>query len=409
MEPLFTAAQLEEVRAYHAPIYAAALVELVLWPLLTALLVVFGTRPLYRLAERWTARARVPVLERAWQGPGWAAAVTFALLFFGSLALAALPVTAWFDFVRERQFGLSTQSFAAFAWDELKAHALFAAAVAALAFGLFGLARRTPRWWWLVGLASGGALAISAAIDPYRSLVYVDQAPLPDGPLRDRLAGLLAEARVEWGDVVVVETSRKSVKVQAAFSGSGPTRTILLTDTLLAQMSEDEIVAAVAHEAGHVREDRWLGRVVVPLAILAFLGFIEWLSRVAARRRWFDITERADVRVLPLVALLFDLGMTAAGPVAGWRSRAREYEADRFAVALTGAPGPLSSLLGKLARVNKTDPAPPAWYVLLGASHPPLGERLDALRVQKNATPPPTSPVTEGISEQQLPPPGVTR
>jgi STE24 endopeptidase len=407
VEPLFTAAQLEEVRAYHAPIYTAALVELVVWPLLTSLLVFFGTRPLYRLATRLTERVRVPALERAWQGPGWAAAVLFALLFFGALALAALPVTAWFDFVRERQFGLSTQSFAAFAWDELKAHGLFAAAVTALAFGLFGIARRTPRWWWLVGLACGAALAVSAALDPYRSLVYVDQAPLPEGPLRTRLVDLLAAARVEWGDIVVLETSKKSVKVQAAFSGSGPTRTILLTDTLLAQMTEDEIVAAVAHEAGHVSENRWLGRVVVPLAILAFLGFIEWLSRLAARRGWFGITERADVRVLPLVALLFDLVMTASGPVAGWRGREREYAADRVAVALTGSPRHLSSLLVKLARVNKTDPEPPGWYVLLGASHPPLGERLAAL--QKNATPPPTTPVTEGTSPQQSPAPGMTR
>jgi STE24 endopeptidase len=333
--------------------------------------------------------------------------VVFALLFFGALALAALPVAAWFDFVRERQFGLSTQGFAAFAWDELKAHVLFAAAVAALAFGLFGVARRTARWWWLVGLACGGALGLSAALDPYRGRLYVDQAPLPEGPLRARLAGLLEAAHVEWGDIVVVETSKKSVKVQAAFSGSGPTRTILLTDTLLAQMSEEEIVAAVAHEAGHVREDRWAGRVAVPLAVLALLGCIEWLSRLAARRRWFDITERADVRVLPLVALLFDLVMTASGPIAGWRGREREYAADRFAVALTGAPRHLSSLLVKLARVNKADPAPPAWYVLLGASHPPLGERLGAL--QKNATPPPTTPVTEGASPQQSPAPGITR
>ncbi len=405
MEPLFTPAQLEEIRAYHAPVYTAAAVEFVLWPVLTALLVFFGTRPLYRLAARLTARVRVAPLERAWRGPGWAPAVAFALLFFGALALAALPVTAWFDFVRERQFGLSTQGFGAFAWDQLKAHALFAASVAALAFGLFGLARRTPRWWWLVGLASAGALGVSAALDPYRSLVYVDQAPLPEGPLRARLAELLARAGVEWGELVVVETSTKSVKVQAAFSGSGPTRTILLTDTLLSQMTDDEIVAAVAHEAGHVSEDRWAGRVLVPLALLAFLGLVEGLSRLAARRRWFDITERADVRVLPLVVLLFDLAMTAATPVGAFRSRARELEADRFAVALTGAPEHLSALLAKLARVNKTDPAPPGWYVLLGASHPPLGERLAAL--QKKATPPPMRPVTEGTSEQQAP--GVTR
>jgi STE24 endopeptidase len=405
VEPFFTAEQLAEVRAYHAPIYAAAAVEAVLWPVITAVLVFFGTRPLYALAERLGRPVRSAVLERAWGGPGWSAAVVFALLFFGALAVLGLPVTVWFEYVREREYGLSTQSAAAFAFDQLKAHALFAAAVMALAFGLFGIARRTPRWWLLVGGAAALVLVASAAIDPYRALVYVDQAPLPAGALRSRLEALLARAEVEYRDIVVVETSTKSVRVQAAFAGSGPTRTILLTDTLLAQMSEDEIVAAVAHEAGHVRESRWLGRVATPLALVALLAGIEWLFRVAARRRWLGITERADVRVLPLLVLLFDLGMSLVTPIGAAWSRQREHAADAYAVSLTGEPGHLVTLLAKLARVNKTDPAPPRWYVWLGASHPPLGERLE--RLQKNATPRPTTPVRDGTSEQQAP--GITR
>lgn len=405
MEPFFTPEQLAEVRAYHAPIYTAAAVQAVLWPVVTALLVFLGTRPLFGVAERLGGRLRSRVLERAWGGPGWSSAVVFALLFFGALAALGLPVTVWFEHVREREYGLSTQSAAAFAFDQVKAHALFAAAVTALAFGLFGIARRTARWWWLVGSAAALALMISAAIDPYRSLLYVDQAPLPAGALRTRLEALLARAQVEYRDIVVVETSTKSVRVQAAFSGSGPTRTILLTDTLLAQMSEAEIEAAVAHEAGHVRESRWPGRLATPLALLALLGGVEALFRLAARRRWFGVTERADVRVLPLLVLLFDLGMSAATPLGAAWSREREHAADAYAVALTGAPEHLVTLLAKLARVNKTDPAPPRWYVWLGATHPPLGERL--ARLQKNATPAPTTPVTDGTSEQQAP--GITR
>lgn len=406
MEPLYSATELAEVRAYHAPIYTAAAVDLVLWPLVLLAAARFLTRPLFGLATRWTARVRVPALSRVWGGDDWAPAVLFAVLFFGVFSLVTAPVDVWFGFVREREFGLSHESFASFLFDGLKRQALLVASVSALAFGLFGVARRTRRWWWLVGLAASLVLIVSTAIDPYRAKLYFEQTSLPEGPLRGRLTELLGRAELPFGDIVVVHSGAKSVRVQAAFAGTGPTRTILLTDTLLAAMSEDEIVAAVAHEAGHVSESRWPGRVLTPLAVFALLGVAEWLFRRSSERRWFGITARGDVRVLPLLILVFDLAVSAVTPVSAAFARERERAADRFAVMLTGRPDALASLLVKLGRINKVDPEPPRWYVLAGVSHPTIVERVAALR-QKNATPPPMTPATTGTSEQQAP--GVMR
>jgi STE24 endopeptidase len=352
-------------------------------------------------------RLRSRVLERAWGDRTWSTTVVFALLYFGLFALLTLPLEVWSS-THERAFGLSTETPLAWALDALKAHLLLLVAVTALAFGLFGLARRTPRWWWLVGVASSLVLLGSVASDPYRSRLYVDDEPLPAGPLRTRLAVILAAANLPFGDILVVKTSEKSVRVQAAFAGTGPTRTVLLTDTLLSSMSEAEIAAAVAHEAGHVSESRWAGRVSTPLAILALLGFIEWLFRRSAERGWFGITARADVRVLPLVLVVFDLTMMLATPVSAAVARERELAADRYAFELTRDPASLGSLLTKLARINKADPDPPRWYVLSGVSHPTMRERLQQLEaLQKKATPPPMTPVTAGTSEQQEP--GVMR
>jgi STE24 endopeptidase len=330
------------------------------------------------------------------------------LLYFGVFSLAWLPVGVWFGYVHEHRFGMSNESFGTFAWDALKGQLGLVLSVAALALGLFGLARKTRHWWWLVGLAAALALVISTAIDPYRARLYVDQEPLPQGSLRARLTSMLEQADVPFGEILVVKTGVKSVRVQAAFAGTGPTRTILLTDTLLEQMTEAEVVAAVAHEAGHVNESRWLGRVLSPLALFALLGFVEWLFRRSVKRGWFGITELGDVRVLPVLLLVFDLAVAAVTPLSAAVSREREAAADRFALELTGDGEALTSLLVKLARINKVDPEPPRWYVLAGVTHPTVPERVAAIRsLQKNATPPPTTPVSEGTSEQQSP--GVTR
>ncbi|HEY0880874.1 MAG TPA: M48 family metalloprotease, partial [Archangium sp.] len=363
------------------------------------------TVPLHRLAVRWAAPLRSRVMERVWNGPGWSTTWLFTLLLFGVFSALSLPVDLWFGFVHEQRFGMSTQSLASFLWDALKGQLVLVVAASALALGLFGVARKTRHWWWLVGIAAALVLVLSTALDPYRARLYVDQAPLPAGALRTRLTTMLAKADVPFSDILVVKTGVKTVRVQAAFAGTGPTRTILLTDTLLAKMSEDQIVAAVAHEAGHVSESRWVGRVLSPLALFALLGFIEWLFRRSAARGWFGITERGDVRVLPVVLLVFDLAVGLVTPLSAAVSRERESAADRYAVALTSNPDALASLMIELGRINKIDPDPPRWYVLSGVTHPTVPERVAA--IQKNATPPPTTPVTDGTSEQQAP--GVTR
>lgn len=408
MEPLYTATQLAEVQAYHAPIYTSALVDLVVWPLLLIGTARFLTRPFHSLASSWAKRVNVPVLTRIWKGPEWAETIFFALLYFGFFVLVNLPIDVWFGYVREHEYGLSNESFGAFLFDGLKHQVILVIAVTSLAFGLFGAARLTRHWWWLLGLVASLGLVVSTAVDPYRSRLYVDQTSLPEGSLRTRLTVMLDGASIPFSDIFVVHTGAKSVRVQAAFAGTGPTRTILLSDTLLETMTESEVVAAVAHEAGHVSESRWPGRILTPLAVFALMAFLEWLFRRSSQRGWFGITARGDVRVLPLLVLTFDLATMLGTPLSASRSRGRELAADQFAIKLTGDGDSLVSLLARLGRINKVDPDPPRWYVLSGVSHPTIFQRVEAIRAtQKKATPPPTSPVNAGTSEQQAP--GVMR
>lgn len=400
--------ELAELQAYHQPLYTAALVDLFLWPLLLFATARFLTSPFHELAKRGSRRINVPALTRIWKGPEWAETILFALLYFGFFVLVNLPIDLWFGYVHEHKFGLSNESLGAFLFDGLKRQLILVISVTALAFGLFGLARRTRHWWWMVAIASSLALVVSTAIDPYRSRLYVDQTSLPPGALRSRLIQMLHAASIPFSEIYVVHTGVKSVRVQAAFAGTGPTRSILLSDTLIDAMTEQEVVLAVAHEAGHVSESRWPGRILSPLAVFALMGFIEWLFRRSSQRNWFGITVRGDVRVLPLLVLTFDLATSVVTPLSAALSRGRELAADEFALQLTGDGDSLISLLVKLGKINKVDPDPPRWYVLSGVTHPTIVQRVEAIRsAQKNATPPPTTPVNTGTSEQHLP--GVIR
>ena len=378
MEPLFTPEQLAEVSAYHAPGYLYSLIEFGVWPVVMTAITAWGTRPLFALARRITSGLESKVMDRVWRGEGWAASVAFSELLFFAFALLNLPADVWFGWFHEHEHGLSTASAATFVLDAAKSRAITAAAVGALALGVFGLARRLSSWWWIVGAVGGVALSASVLLDPYRNQVYVDQVPLEEGPLERSIASLMAKASLEFSEVRVEKTSSRTVRLQAYFAGAGPTRAIVLNDSLVRGLTEAEILAAVAHEAGHVGAPLWPRQLMVIVVLFGWLGFMEWVFRRAAAGGWFGITERADIRVLPLLVLVFDLAMTAGAPATAAVSRRAETRADAFAVRLTQDPAAFISMLTKAARVNKMDPSPPAW-VRPWLSHPTIADRIAAI------------------------------
>lgn len=394
MEPIFTAEQLAEVKAYHQPYYLwSAVSDVVRFAAYLSMVVVF-LRPLYRAAVRvagWldarSARVRaLPVLralfvalDRLWGGKGWGAAVLFALFNYLALRTAFMPLNIYLNYVHQHRHGLSTYTPWTFAVDELKAIALVSVATAAVAFGLYGLARRVASWWLLLGGAAAALMVFSSVLDPLRAQIFFEHEPLAEGALSEGISALMKKADVEFAGVRIENSSRATKSLDAYFAGQGPTRTIVLTDTLLANMTDREVLAAVAHEVAHVREQKWPRRVAAALACVAFLFLVDRLFRLSARRGWFGTTDRVDIRTLPLVTFAFYVLTTAVNPVSLAFSRAKEREADRYALELTGDREALRSMLIKAARVNKMDPTPPRWLVLKGYSHPPVSERIAAV------------------------------
>jgi STE24 endopeptidase len=394
MEPIFTPEQLAEIKAYHLPHYVWSGVSPLLYLGILGLILGVLARPFHRRAEAcadWlsqrlsflrtapVSRAFFKAMDLLWGESGWGTALLFALFVNLFITAVYLPANIYFGYVLEHQYGMSAYTPLRYALDELKDISLEALATSTLVLGLYGLARRVKRWWLVLGVPAALLLLVASALDPYRSRVFFDQTPLEHGPVRERITALMARADVSFADVLVEKTSVASKRVQAYFAGQGPTRTIVLNDTMLREFSPEEILAAVAHEAGHVHESKWPGRIASSLALVALLFVIDRLLRHAAARGWFGATRFADIRTLPLLWLLIFLVFSLSGPVSAAFSREREREADRYALRLTQDPSAFRRMLVKATRVNKMDPEPPRWLVLKGYTHPPMGERLAAL------------------------------
>jgi STE24 endopeptidase len=410
MEPIFTPEQLAEIEAYHLPLYIRSAVSPLVYLGVLALILGVLVRPFHRWSEALAAwlsqrlavlrtapvlRVVVQALDRLWGEPGWGAALLFALLVELFIELVYVPANIYFGYVLEHRYGMSTYTPLRFLVDELKGIALEGVAVSALALGMYGLARRMKRWWLVLGIPTALLMLGASALDPYRSQVYFEQQPLEQGPLRERITALMAQADVPFQDVRVEKTSVASKRLQAYFAGQGPTRTIVLNDVMLRELAPDEVLAAVAHEAGHVHESRWPGRIAASLALVALLYVIDRMLRLSAARGWFGTTRFADIRTFPLLWLLSFFVFFLSTPLSSAFSREREREADRYALRLTQDPAAFRRMLVKAARVNKMNPDPPRWVVLKGHSHPPISERLAAVPPAPEKRAPAGGPLSE--------------
>jgi STE24 endopeptidase len=389
--PIFTPEQLAEVKAYARPYYVAMVFSDFFNIGLNLLLLRFAVAPLHRAAgtvvERsarfatWVRgtpvlRAFPAVLEKLWRGPGWAQALLFTFFNMVAAELISMPVFLYFRYFHERAYGLSNYTPLTFAWDMLKSYGVNILVLSMLTVGVYGLARRLRLWWLVLGVVAGGGTFVSEALDAYRSRLLFEQTSLPPGPLRTQLEDLLHRGDIEFSDIVIEKTSRASKKVDVWLAGRGSGLKVIITDEFLAQFPPDEVVAGVAHEAGHVKQSRAPARVASFLAIIGFLFLIDWIFRWAPRKGWWGMRETADIRTLPIIFFAFNMLSDFTAPASAFFGREMERDADRFAVQMTHDPGAFERMLVRAARINKSDPDPPEWIVWMGMGHPPVGERI---------------------------------
>lgn len=302
--------------------------------------------------------------------------------------LATLPFAAWRHAAAAR-FGLSTQGWGGWTADLLKSYAVSAVIGAVALVGFYSVTRLAPRWWWAFGAAGAAALVVllSFILPVLVEPVFNRFTPMEPSPLRTDLMALAQRDGVPVRDVLVADASRRTRSVNAYVSGFGPTRRIVVYDTLLREAPPTEVTAVVAHELGHAKDrDVLAGTLTGALGVAAAVTALYLLGSWARPLRLAGVDSIAEPQAFPLlIAMVTVVGMVSA-PAQALISRRVEARADAHALALTGDPGGFEAMQRRLSTINLADPDPPRWEYLYSASHPSTVERIAAARAYARET-----------------------
>jgi STE24 endopeptidase len=323
----------------------------------------------------WTATLRDAVGARV---------VGYVVLLSLLNEIVAFPLALYAGFLLERRYGLSNETFGGWIVDRAKSFAIGLVVGGGAAELIYWLMRLSPdRWWLTAGLVSTLMIVGLTNVAPVLLLpLFYRVKPLGRDSLRARLLALAdrADARVlgayEWG------LGDKTKKANAALTGLGGTRRILVSDTMLAEYSDDEIEVVLAHEiAHHVHGDIWKGLLFQSALMLAGFYLASLVLRAMADRA--GLRGADDVAGLPLLLLAAGAVSLIMVPAAHAMSRAFERSADRFALDLTRNPGAFITAMRRLGSQNLAEEHPSRLVQWLFYSHPPVRDRIAAAQAFK--------------------------
>ena len=311
----------------------------------------------------------------------------YAVLFILLQEAVTFPIAYYRAFVLERQYGLSMEPLSAWLRDHLKAVLVAAALAIAAAEIVYATLERWPRWWWFASATVFvGATVLLAKLAPILLLpIFYRFKPLDRDSLRARLIALSERAGVpvlgvyEWG------LGEKTRRANAALVGTGRTRRILVSDTLLQQYSEDEIEVILAHELGHHVHRDIFNALVLDVGLLLTGCYV---AAVALNAWWrpLGLAAPTDVAGLPLLLLTAGAGSLLITPAVNAFSRANERRADRYALTLTRQPAAFVSAMRRLAAQNLAEERPSRAVLWLFHTHPPIADRIDAAKAFADET-----------------------
>ena len=329
-----------------------------------AFLLTGGSEAIRNLAEGWTSTSALIV-------------VLYLLVAGAGLQAIEFPFEVYSGFVVEKKFGLSKLTVSGWLWDWLKGTAIQTALIVIVISGIYWLLRSQPDLWWLWAAVGATLLLIAlAALLPVLLLpLFYKFEPIPEGELKDRLFALADRIGTHVRGVYVWHLGDKSTKANAAVTGWGRTRRIIISDTLIESNTPEEIEVVMAHELGHhVRNDVW--KMMFVQAVLIFVSFFVIDLALVAWTGTLGLRGIADIAGLPLV-LIVGVGVSlVALPVANWLSRKVETAADLYALNLTGMRDQFITAMNKLGDQNMAQKRPNAIVEFIFHSHPSIHHRI---------------------------------
>jgi len=329
------------------------------------------------LVTGWSGWLRDLALRRGFQNYTLA---LFLYLFFLLLISKVLGFGLdYYGFQLEKKFQLSTQRVRSWLWDEVKGFLVGLVLAGIVTELLYFMIRQLPQHWWLItwGLFLGLLILMAQLAPVVLFPIFYKFEPLDDEDLRRRLVVLSEHAGTRVRGVYRWKLSEKSKKANAALTGLGSTRRIILADTLLDNYAPEEIEAVLAHELGHHVNRHILKSIVVQAGTTLF-GFwaANWVLHYAVDHHIFD--ELSDFANLPLLALTATALSLVLMPALNAYSRYNERQADRYAFESIASVEPFISSMNKLAQQNLAERTPSTLVEVLFHSHPAISKRVAA-------------------------------
>jgi STE24 endopeptidase len=310
--------------------------------------------------------------------------VLFYAAVFGAIYFVIdLPLSYYSGFVLPHRFGQSNETLNGWVIDQLKGIAVGAVLGGVVLEVIYAVLRAFPDTWWL--WAAGIMLIFSVLLANLAPVllfpIFYKFKPLGEEyrDLIDRLVRLFEKANTKVQGVYQFDMSTRTKSANAALTGLGGTRRIILGDTLLTQFTPDEIETVLAHELGHhVNKDIPLSIAVQTASTVVGL----WLASLALR--WgaaaFGFTSPADIAALPVFMLVMGLYGLVTMPLTNAFSRWRERKADEYALESTHNAAAFASAMTRLANQNLSEVDPEPWVEFLLYSHPALEKRIKMAR-----------------------------
>jgi STE24 endopeptidase len=294
-----------------------------------------------------------------------------------------MPFSYYSGYVLEHHYGLSNETFGDWMGDFIKSLLIDLVLATVLFSVIYALLRLIPEWWWLA--ASIFYILFAVVISTIAPVVIMPLfhkfQPLEEGDLTTDVRAMMEDAGINVVGVYKWGLEERTSTANAAFTGFGKSKRIILGDTLLTGYSKNEILAIVAHEIGHYK-NRDMMRLMIASSVLALAGFFIAHHVLLNLTALVGIAEIYDIAAAPIFIFSLFLFSLVSMPFSNMHSRRREFAADAFAVKTMGSSDALISSFEKLADQNLSIKEPAAWVEFLLHSHPSMARRIERARNQ---------------------------
>lgn len=321
-------------------------------------------------------------------------------------SILGFPLAVYEGYIRERQYGLATQTFGPWMVDQFKALLVSLVAGGILVMLLFGVVRRLPRTWWIWGsIVAIVFMVIAVMIAPvYIVPIFNKVTRLNDPKVTQPILQLARANGIGAKDVYEIDASRQTTRMSANVSGFGSTMRITLNDNLLKRGSPEEIQSIMGHEMGHyVLNHIYKDITFFSIVIVVFFAYLRW-SLDWCLKRWgtkWQIRDLGDPAVLPLVVLLGSIFFFVMTPFLNTHTRTQEREADMYGLNASRQPDGFAQAAIHLGEYRKMKPGSieefifydhPSGYNRIHSAMRWKAENLDLLRTPPQRSTPQQTP-----------------